>query len=69
MLGFDLGTQDVPIVKAQDFGNQLQALAMGDVNGFGLERFAQRLRHSFGIAKIAHELLCISERHVRCLRC
>jgi hypothetical protein len=39
-------------------------------DGLLLENVAQRLRHSFRIAKIAHEIfLCCGEFGVRRLRC
>ena len=62
-LGLDPGGQHVPVLKAKDFGDQFKALAVGEGNGFGVESFAQCLRHSLGVAEIAHDMiLCINKR-------
>src|SRR5262249_16466592 len=41
-------------------GDQLESCAVGDVDGTGLEAFAQCLRHSLRIAVVAHGMnLCM----------
>jgi hypothetical protein len=41
-------------MKAEDFGDQFRAFTVGEGDGFRFESVAQRLRHSFRIARIAH---------------
>jgi hypothetical protein len=40
VFGLNPGTQDIPVMKAQDPGDQLQALTMSEGDGFGLQRLS-----------------------------
>ncbi len=53
-VGRNLCREHVPVLKAQDSGDDLQTFAMSRGNRFGVERVAQRLRHSLCVAAIAH---------------
>ena len=39
-VGLNPGGEHVPVMQAEESGNQLQALAVGEGNGFGVESFA-----------------------------
>jgi hypothetical protein len=67
----DFGAELIPVVNAEDLGDEFQAFAVGEGDGLLLEGFAQRLRHSLRIAKIAHGTfpLLWRIRFVRRLRC
>jgi hypothetical protein len=58
----NLGGECIPIGHAEQFGDQFQTLAGGDVEASGSEAGAQGMRHSFSVAEVAHGLvLCLNE--------
>ena len=51
----DPGSENIPLVEAKLFCDELQGLGVGDVE-IGLGQFClQRPGHKFGIAKVAHD--------------
>jgi hypothetical protein len=67
--GLNPGAQDIPVMKAQNLGDQLQALAV--CNGTDLAFSASRSVCAIALASRKSRMgwfLCLSERDVRCLR-
>src|SRR5262245_43086334 len=62
VFGRNSSAQDIPVVKSQELGDQFQALAVGEGDRLFLESFAQRLRHSLSVAKIAHGATPVHKR-------
>src|SRR6266568_228044 len=53
--GFDLGGQNVPVLIAERLRDQLQSFGMCGFDSLCFQSVAQRARHCFRIAEIAHE--------------
>jgi hypothetical protein len=50
----DPRSQDVPVAKAEHPGEQFQALATGQNDGFGLQDLTQGRRHGLGVTEVAN---------------
>src|SRR5260370_7054297 len=61
-LPMDRGWERIPIGHAERLGDQFEALADGDVETLRSESRTQGVRHGFGVAEVAHDLiLCLNE--------